>query len=261
MNKFIKKFVLKIISVIQPFGIDPIKLYSLKNYFKYRKQKKEWKSKGGIITHNTMILTDYDDSAGNMKGHYFHQDLLVAKFIYENKPKRHVDVGSRIDGFVAHVASFRTIEVLDIRPLERSEHENIKFIQADLMNLQNLGEIDSISCLHVIEHFGLGRYGDPIDVDGHIKGITNLVSMLSKNGILYISFPIAGQDEVHFNANRVFQVETIFNHPSIKNNMELIRFDYINEFGNLFTNVNLHKLDPNLKNSCGIFTFKKSYAP
>ena len=257
---FFKRRFKNIYLIFKQFGFDLIILVALKNYPKYLKNKKLWLKKNGKIDKNFMILKDYDDLAGTAKGHYFHQDLLVAKFIYENKPKRHVDVGSRIDGFVAHVASFRKIEVMDIRPLERSKHENIKFIQADLMNLQNLGEIDSISCLHVIEHFGLGRYGDPIDIDGHNKGITNLVSMLSKNGILYISFPIAGQDEVHFNANRVFQVETIFKHPSIKNNMKLIRFDYINEFGNLLTNVNLHKLNPNLNNSCGIFTFKKSYA-
>ena len=57
-----------------------------------------------------------------------------AKLIYDNKPKRHVDIASRVDGFVAHVAVFREIEVVDIRPLEKSEHDNIKFVQADLMN-------------------------------------------------------------------------------------------------------------------------------
>jgi len=28
-----------------------------------------------------------------------------------------VDIGSRVDGFVAHVASFREIEVFDVRPI------------------------------------------------------------------------------------------------------------------------------------------------
>jgi len=95
-------------------------------------------------------------------------------------------------------------------------------------------------------------------MDGHNKGITNLVSMLRKNGILYISFPISEQEEVHFNANRVLKADAILKHPSIKNNMELIRFDYVNEFGNLFTNVDFQTLDLKLKNSCGIFTFKKN---
>ena len=64
------------------------------------------------------ILSDKFDQAGVMKGHYFHQDLLVAKKIYQNAPKKHVDIGSRIDGFVAHVAIFREIEIFDIRNME-----------------------------------------------------------------------------------------------------------------------------------------------
>ena len=126
-----------------------------------------------------MILFDYSDNAGNYKGHYFHQDLLVAKFINAQNPKRHIDIASRVDGFVAHVASFREIEVLDVRPLPKSVHENIKFRQINFMKPQILEEADSVSCLHAIEHFGLGRYTDKIDVDGHNKGITNLVDLVS----------------------------------------------------------------------------------
>ena len=54
--------------------------------------------------------------------------------IYDSKPKWHVDIGSRLDSFVAHVASFREIEVIDIRPLDQSIHKNIKFLQADMIN-------------------------------------------------------------------------------------------------------------------------------
>ena len=182
-NKF--KEILKIVSVfLQQLGLNPRKILSLKYYQRYRKDKKEWIRKKGKITNSQMVLHDYEDNAGSAKGHYFHQDLLVAKLIYENQPRRHIDVASRIDGFVAHVASFREVEVVDIRPLERSKHKNINFVQADLMNPQNLGETDSLSCLHAIEHFGLGRYNDPIEVDGHLKGIDNLIKLVSNGGYL-----------------------------------------------------------------------------
>jgi hypothetical protein len=252
--KLIKKF---IINFLQQLGFNPKQLMSLKHYLRFRRERKDWIKKGGQIAHNHMILTDYEEKAGNAKGHYFHQDLLVANFIYKNQPKRHIDIASRVDGFVAHVASFREIEVVDIRPLERSVHKNIKFIQADLMKSMNLGEVDSISCLHAIEHFGLGRYTDPIDVDGHNKGITNLVNSVTKGGYLYISFPIGQNDEVHFNAHRIFRVDTIFKHPSIKKNTELFRFDYIDDDGNLHTNVKIEDFDKNIKHGCGIFTFIK----
>jgi hypothetical protein len=62
------------------------------------------------------ILTDKDDQGGVMKGHYFHQDLFIARRIHQASPEKHVDIGSRIDGFVAHLASFRKVEVFDIRP-------------------------------------------------------------------------------------------------------------------------------------------------
>ncbi len=238
-------------------GFDYQKLLSFKFFFQYIKDKRNWLKQGGKITKNKMILFDYCDSAGSYKGHYFHQDLLVAKFIYEQHPKRHIDIGSRIDGFIAHVASFRKIEVIDIRPLSKSRHENIKFRQLDFMSLQDLGKVDSVSCLHAIEHFGLGRYTDAIDINGHNKGITNLVKLVSNGGRLYISFPIGQRDEVHFNAHRVFNAKTIFDHPSIKKFMKLIRFDYVDDDGDLHLNESIDNINPDLKFGCGIYTFKK----
>ena len=171
MKQKLKKIIKPFVSALVNLGFDPRKFLSYKFYPKFKKDKSEWLNQGGLITHSYMILSDYTDNAGISKGHYFHQDLLVAKFINEYNPKRHIDIASRVDGFVAHVASYREIEVIDIRPLEKSVHENIKYHQADLTNSQDLGKTDSLSCLHAIEHFGLGRYSDPIDVDGHNKGI------------------------------------------------------------------------------------------
>ena len=233
-------------------------IIALKNYyFRFRKDSNKWLRKGGKIRENYMCLKDYSDNAGQSKGHNFHQDLLVAKMIYNSKPKRHIDVGSRVDGFVAHVASFREIEVFDVRPLEKSIHQNIKFLKADLMNPLKVTKTDSLSCLHAIEHFGLGRYNDPINIDGHITGITNLTSMLEKNGILYISFPIGKTDEVHFNAQRVFHPKSIFNYHCIRSCMKLIRFDYVDDNGDLHLNSNVDTILGKLDYGCGIYTFKK----
>jgi len=69
-----------------------------------------------------------------MRGHYFHQDLLIAREIYKNNPVKHIDIGSRIDGFVAHVAVFREIEIFDIR-LQENNVKNIIYRQADLMRI------------------------------------------------------------------------------------------------------------------------------
>jgi len=255
MNQRIKRSIKPVVLALLNLGFDLPKVLSYKFYLKFRKDKAEWKKKGGKITHNYMILSDYADNAGTAKGHYFHQDLLVAKLINEHAPKRHIDVASRIDGFVAHVASYREVEVIDVRPLEKSVHENIKFRQADLMNPQDLGKTDSLSCLHAIEHFGLGRYNDSISVDGHNKGITNLVDLVDQGGRMYISFPIGKTDEVHFNAHRVFHPATILKHPSIEKSMRLIRFDFVDDNGDLHLSTSIENVNTSF--GCGIYTFEK----
>jgi hypothetical protein len=242
---------------VAALGFDARALLAARHYPRYLKQKREWKSKGGTITREYMILNDYSDSAGTASGHYFHQDLLVAGFVAKHCPKRHVDIGSRVDGFVAHVASFRKIEVVDIRPLPRSKHENIAYVQADLMNPSDLGQTDSLSCLHAVEHFGLGRYTDPIDVHGHVKGIANLVQLVTSGGRLYISFPIGQSDEVHFNAHRVFHPRTILSNPAIHAHTELERFDYVDDSGDVHMNVTVDAAVGRTRFGCGIYTFRK----
>lgn len=222
---------------------------------KYRADRAAFLKAGGVITHDYPIYEDFMEQAGTATGHYFHQDLLVATFINKANPVRHIDVGSRMDGFVAHVASFREIEVLDVRPLKNTGHSQIKFMQANLMELDDsmIGICDSLSCLHALEHFGLGRYGDPVDPNGHLKGFGNFHKMLQPSGTLYVSFPI-GRNEVHFNAHRVFEPTEIL--KWCESRFELLRFDYVDDKGDLHCNVSLSN-SPRLKYGCGIYTLRK----
>jgi hypothetical protein len=237
----------------------PIRFSRLRYLPFYISQYFKFKRLGGIVFKRHMILNDYFQQAGTAKGHYFHQDLLVASFIFQSKPERHIDVGSRIDGFVAHVASFRRIEVMDVRVLKSTGHANITFLVADLMSNIELGcnVTDSISCLHAIEHFGLGRYGDPIDPLGHVKGFNNIVKMLKVGGILYISFPIGRSTVVHFNAHRVFHPKEVFTWANDSTCLQLERFDFVDDDGELHTNVNLNTDSPDVDLGCGIYTFKR----
>ena len=43
--------------------------------------------------------------------------------------------------------------------------------------------IDSLSCIYALEHYGLGRYGDPIDPDGWLKGLIEMQRILTRGGI------------------------------------------------------------------------------
>ncbi len=238
---------------------------SLKDKIKYRKDflclKKQAKNSAVNFpfAKRYPCLKDWRAPSGDASGHYFHQDLFVAQRIFENEPAKHVDVGSRVDGFVAHVAAYRKIEVFDVRPQE-NKINNIIFKQADFMakdfNLNNY--CDSISSLHAIEHFGLGRYGDPVNFDGHLIGLKNIHATLKKNGIFYFSVPI-GSQRIEFNAHRVFSLQYLV--EIIKDKFIINSFSFVDDKGgfhhneelsadNIATNFSCHY-------GCGIFILTK----
>ncbi|MBO0934959.1 DUF268 domain-containing protein [Fibrella sp. HMF5335] len=205
------------------------------------------------------MLHDKQESSGSAKGHYFHQDLLVAQRVFANAPATHVDVGSRIDGFIAHVAAFRLVEVFDIRPLTNQIH-NVTFTQANLMQVddQLVNYTDSLSCLHTIEHFGLGRYGDPIDPQGYLKGLQNLGRVLRSGGIFYFSTPI-GPQRIEFNAHRVFSVGYLLD--LFRTDYDVLHFSYVDDKGDLHRHVPLThaSIDAQFgcRYGCGIFELRK----
>ena len=207
-------------------------------------------------------LADKYVSSGIASGHYFWQDLAVARKIFLDSPSSHLDIGSRVDGFIAHLACFRKITVIDIRP-NNAVIPNVEFVFGDIMSdagLDLINKFDSISCLHALEHFGLGRYGDPIDPNGHIVALQNISNLLNNGGRLYLSVPI-GRQRIEYNAHRVFAPATL---PALlSEHYKLIAFSYVNDLGEM--------IEPCDENSsfciddlvyqgdygCGIYTFQK----
>jgi hypothetical protein len=248
------------------FGIDLIKgkaaiknlPITVKEYSVLRKQNSESADRWPINFKSPNFF-DRGESCGVTSGHYFLQDLLVARRIYERTPQKHVDVGSRIDGFVAHVAVFREIEVFDIRSINEKV-PNVNFVQKDLTKPDErfADYCDSLSCLHALEHFGLGRYGDSLDVDGWIKGFEVLSDMLKRDGIMYLSVPI-GHERIEFNGQRVFSIRRV--HQLYSNKFDLVGFSYIDDDGDLHENIPDDLTNPDadlgLNYGCGIFELRK----
>ena len=158
------------------------------------------------------ILSDYAKEAGDSKSLYFLQDLSCSQYVLSKVPNRHIDIGSRLDGFIAQICASRPIEVMDIRPNE-TQIKNIRFTQADICKLKPelVGIYDLVTSLHALEHIGLGRYGDPIDPNGFKKGLENCRRLAKSQGEVLISLPIAStpKDTTEFNAQRVFSSRTI----------------------------------------------------
>lgn len=204
-------------------------------------------------------LNDRFMQSGTAKGHYFHQDLLVARRIFDARPERHLDVGSRVDGFVAHVAAFREIEVLDVRALENSV-PNVRFRQCDLMaDLPDefVESTGSLSCLHALEHFGLGRYGDPVCYEGYLKGFANLSRIVKPGGTFYLSVPI-GPQRIEFDAHRVFSLRYLL--ELVNDEFLVEEFSYVDDAGDLHEDVDVSGgVEDNFgcRFGCGILVLKK----
>ena len=247
------------------FGFDPRSTISsckglpfyVRDYLAFRKQTLDGSyDKTFPLGMPFPCLADRFAESGATKGTYFHQDLLVARRVFLNNPLQHVDVGSRIDGFVAHIAAFRKITVLDIRDL-KSAIPNVEFDQVDMMGdlpERRAASTDSLSCLHAMEHFGLGRYGDPVRHDGYLLGIENLYRLLKPGGKLYFSVPI-GPQRVEFNAHRVFSVQHVLD--LFANRYRVDAFSYIDDQSAFFENAQLSpdSISRNFgcSRGCGIF--------
>tara|TARA_B100001248_G_C27390792_1_gene462258 strand:- start:1234 stop:2034 length:801 start_codon:yes stop_codon:yes gene_type:complete len=229
-----------------------------KNYITIKKQIN--KKKNIIpISYNMPYFNNIFEQSGYVDSHYFYQDNFIATEIYKNNPKKHVDIGSRIDGFISMVSIFRKVEVFDIRPLN-IKLDNVIFKRVDVLdenfNLNNY--CDSLSCLHTLEHFGLGRYGDDINIESFDNGFSILHKILKKNGILYLSVPI-GFDKIEFNAHRVTSIKTLLS--MIKNKFSIISFSFVDDNGLFFKNVKITKESVHdnfgCDYGCGIFLLKK----
>lgn len=195
--------------------------------------------------------------AGSL-GNYFCQDLWAARMIVQSGVKEHFDIGSRLDGFIAHLlAAGIDVTMIDVRKFP-AEVKGLYTIVDDATTLHQIPDrsIESMSALCSLEHFGLGRYGDPVDPEACFKCFDNIQRKLKKEGKLYLSVPV-GKERVEFNAHRVFYADTI-----VKN----FPFLALEEFScaaeeRIEYNVDIHKYDEDLHNGeyrYGLFVFVKS---
>lgn len=171
---------------------------------------------------------------------YFLQDLWAAKLVIRSGIKQHFDIGSRLDYFIAHLlAADIDVTMIDVREFP-GEIEQLHTIVDDATSLHQIPDesIDSMSALCSLEHFGLGRYGDPVDPEACFKCFDNIQRKLKAGGRLYISVPI-GKERVEFNAHRVFYASTIvdcFSSLCVK------EFSCASQ-GKIEYNVEIHKYD------------------
>lgn len=183
--------------------------------------------------------------------HYFYQAAWLARKLAASRPSVHVDIGADV-GMVGVVSAFVPVEFFDIRPLDVAL-EGLTSRKGDLTALALPSDsVSSLSCLHVIEHIGLGRYGDPLDADGHAKAAAALSRVLAHGGNLYVSVPV-GRERVCFNAHRVFSVATVMR---LFSTLDLSAFSLVDDKGRLVPVADAVAAD-SCEYACGLFHFVK----
>ena len=206
------------------------------------------------VRHLYPVVGEFNKPAGTVSDHYFHQDLWAARKIFERRPASHIDVGSRIDGFVAHLLTFMPVTVVDIRPLH-SAVPGLTFVQGDATRMAQFADnsVASLSSLHAIEHFGLGRYGDPIDPESCFEVLRAFARVLKPGGSLYLSVPI-GVERVEFNAHRVFAPRTIV---ECLGDLSLVSFAAVDDAGQYHATASTDDFSA-ATYACGLYEFTKS---
>jgi SAM-dependent methyltransferase len=202
---------------LKSFGIDPYQGYLgvcaffghyLRNIQIYRRLRQN--NQAFPITWRDALFTSTDrfGKAAATASHYFWQDLWAADYIYRLGIRQHVDVASRVDGFVAHLLPFCEVTYIDLRPLP-AVWPTLRFMQGSILALPFPdASLSSMSCLHVLEHIGLGRYGDPVEPEAYRRAAAELRRVLAPGGAFLFSTPV-GRERLCFDAHRVFDPATI----------------------------------------------------
>lgn len=183
--------------------------------------------------------------------HYTYHPAWAARIIAETRPAKHVDIGSTLH-FSTIVSAIVPVEFYDYRPAKISL-DNLVCKRGNLTELE-FGDhtVMSLSCMHVVEHVGLGRYGDPLDPDGDLKAISELKRVLSVGGSLLFVTPV-GLPTVRFNAHRVYSYEQIVSYfPDLR----VRQFALIDDQGNFIEHGDPAEADRQ-RYGCGCWWFMK----
>jgi hypothetical protein len=189
--------------------------------------------------------------------HYTYHPAWAARIVAALKPAHHIDISSILH-FSTLVSAFVPVTFYDYRPAD-VRLDRLDCQKGDLRDLPfSDNSVESISCMHTIEHVGLGRYGDPLDPDGDIKAARELVRVTKPGGTLLLVAPV-GKPKIQFNAHRIYSYEQIL---SLFTGMELREFslvpDTIVDHG-LIRNASSAMVKHQFY-ACGCFWFIKSVA-
>jgi SAM-dependent methyltransferase len=194
--------------------------------------------------HDKTATTSFDT-------HYFYQDVWAFGNIVRGGAPEHVDVGSRVD-YIGFLTAVTKVTFIDIRPLE-AQLDNLANLSGSILSIPYPDDsVPSLSCLHVAEHIGLGRYGDPLDPLGTAKACAELRRVLAPGGNLYFGLPV-GRPRVCFNAHRIHSTGQILRYFE---GLALREFSFVDDAGRFTADADMASAD-GAKYGCGLFHLTK----
>ena len=160
-------------------------------------------------------------------------------------------MGSKVD-YIGFLTAVTKVTFIDIRPLE-TQLDNLANLPGSILSIPYPdGSVASVSCLHVAEHIGLGRYGDPLDPLGTVKACAELGRVLAPGGNLYFGLPV-GKPRICFNAHRIHSTGQILRYFE---GLTLREFSFVDDAGGFTVNADRTVAD-SAKYGCGLFHFTK----
>lgn len=211
--------------------------------------KMEWKDRYIILFEDTED-TQFDR-------HYIYHPAWAVRIIRMLNPEVHYDISSTLS-FSSILSAFVHVKFFDYRPANL----DLNGLESNSINLTKLtfkdNSILSLSCMHTVEHIGLGRYGDEIDFNGDLKAMSELARVLKVGGCFLFVSPIGNSNRIQFNAHRIYTKDYIISTFN-KLGLQLVEFILIPENskdGGLIRNPP-DKLLSEQNFACGCFWFTK----
>ena len=238
---------------LQPWREHPVRAAAA--YWQLFRDWRRYRRLGGQAAMRDFYPCLYDRlSSTPVDPHYFYQAAWAMRHIAIARPEQHIDVGSDVR-YIGMLSQVVPLTFVDIRPLQL-KLPNLECQSGSVLALpyQDVS-VTSLSCLHVVEHIGLGRYGDPLDPQGSIKAARELSRVLAPGGRLYVSVPV-GRERVCYNAHRVFSPHGFV---ALFADLELREFSLVSDAGDLIMQADLDQAAL-ADYACGLFVFEKPAA-
>jgi SAM-dependent methyltransferase len=256
-SKGLKRFALWAARMVSPFGGLTV-FSAVPGYLRFFVDWRRFVRAGGRADVLDFYPRLFDRTTTSVVDtHYFFQAVWAFRKLLSSRPRHHVDVGSQ-SGFVGLLSAITRVTFIDIRPL-RAPLPELHSVAASIVRLPFAdSSVESFSSLHVIEHVGLGRYGDPIDPAGSEKACHEIVRVLAAGGRAYVSVPI-GRSRVQFNGQRVFDAWRV---AEMFEGVDLRELSIVSPDGTFMADVDLHGIQisdhgQGLDYGLGMFEFAK----